>query len=185
MKNLIICLLVLLFPLLIHAGDESSVESEVRAAAADFNDAYATNDLERYFSYYADDAVVYFFGERQDLEKYGRTWNEYMKAGGGVEKNELSEKIFQVLPGGKAVIASYFVHNEDEKSDVQAYETEVWQKIEGEWKVVNLHYTEQRLVDESAPRPTARAAGRLDGTVAAHGSKPGGSSLGPRLPVHQ
>ena len=148
-KNLIICLLVLLFPLLIHAGDESSVESEVRAAAADFNDAYATNDLERYFSYYADDAVVYFFGERQDLEKYGRTWNEYMEAGGGVEKNELSDKIFQVLPGGKAVIASYFAHNitrspEGEKSDVQAYETEVWQKIDGEWKVVNLHYTEQR-----------------------------------------
>jgi ketosteroid isomerase-like protein len=147
-KGLIICLVVLLVPLLNHAGDEISVENEVRAAAADFNDAYATNDVERYFGYYADDAVVYFFGARQDMKKYARTWSELMKAGGGVEKNELSEKIFQVLPGGKAVIASYFVHNitrspEGEKSDARAYETEVWQKIDGEWKVVNLHYTEQ------------------------------------------
>jgi len=148
MKSLMICLVVLFLPLLTHAGDESSVESEVRAAAADFNDAYTTNDVERYFSYYADDAVVYFFGKRQDMKEYGRTWKEYMEAGGGVEKNELSEKIFQVLPGGKAVIASYFVHNitrspESERSDVKAYETEVWQKIDGEWKVVNLHYTLQ------------------------------------------
>jgi ketosteroid isomerase-like protein len=147
-KGLIVCLVVLLVPLLTHAGDESSVESEVRAAAADFNDAYATNDVERYFSYYADDAVVYFYGERQDLKKYHKTWSEFMEAAGGVEKNELSEKIFQVLPGGKAVVASYFVHNitrspEGKRSEAQAYETEVWQKIDGEWKVVNLHYTEQ------------------------------------------
>ena len=149
MKGLIICLVVLFVPLVIHAGDESSVESEVRAAAADFNDAYATNDVERYFSYYADDAVVYFFGARQDIEKYAKSWSEFMEAGGGVEKNELSGKIFQVLPGGKAVVASYFVHNitrspEGEKSDALAYETEVWQEIDGEWKIVNLHYTERQ-----------------------------------------
>ena len=135
MKGLTICLAVLLLPLLIHAGDESSVESEARAAAADFNDAYATNDVERYFSYYADDAVVYFFGKRQDIREYAKTWSKFMEAGGGVEKNELSEKIFQVLPGGKAAVA--------EKSDARAYETEVWQKIDGEWKIVNLHYTEK------------------------------------------
>ena len=36
--------------------------------------------------------------------------------------------------------------------------------------------------DESPPGPPARAAGRLDGVVATDGLKPGGSSLGPRLP---
>jgi len=148
-KGLIVCLVVLLVPILTHAGDASSIESGVRAAAADFNDAYATNDVERYFSYYADDAVVYFFGKRQDLKEYARTGSEYMEAGGGVEKNELSGKIFQVLPGGKAAVASYFVHNisrspEGERSDVRAYETEVWQKIDGAWKIVNLHYTEHQ-----------------------------------------
>jgi ketosteroid isomerase-like protein len=159
-KNLIICLIVVLLPLLTHAGDKSSVESEIRAAAADFNDAYATNDVARYFSYYADDAVVYFFGQRQDMKEYERGWNELMKAGGGVEKNELSQKIFQVLPGGKAAVASYFVHNvtrspEGEKSDARAYETEVWQKIEGEWKIVNLHYTEHPA-DQGSGDPEAQ-----------------------------
>ncbi|HSG97109.1 MAG TPA: nuclear transport factor 2 family protein [Woeseiaceae bacterium] len=147
MKNLVVCLTILLLPLGAYAGDESSAEAEVRAAAADFNDAYATNDLDRYFSYYAKDAVVYWYGERQDLGAYYKEWKELIESGGGVEKNELSREIFQVVPGGKAVIASYFVHNvtklaDGEVSEAGYYESEVWAKKDGEWKVVNLHYSE-------------------------------------------
>lgn len=127
------------------AGDD--VESEVRAAAADFNDAYETNDLERYFSYYADDAVVYWYGARQDLGAYYDEWQALIEGGGGVETNELSQEVFQVLPGGNTVIASYFVYNvtrsaDGEKTAANYYESEVWQKTEGEWKVVNMHYSE-------------------------------------------
>ena len=152
MKNLVVCLAIVLLPLGTYAGDESSAESEVRAAAADFNDAYATNDLDRYFGHYAKDAVVYWYGERQDLDAYYKEWQELIESGGGVETNEASQEIFQVLPGGKAVVASYFITNvtrypEGETIAGNFYETEVWQKIGGEWKVINLHYTEILPVD--------------------------------------
>ena len=152
MKNLVICVAILVLPLVTYAGDGKSAESEVRAAAADFNDAYMTNDIERYFSYYADDAVVYWFGERQDMSAYHDEWKAMIEAGGGVETNEVSQEVFQILPGGKAAVASYFVHNVTRDAEGEAvagnfYETEVWQKMDGEWKVINLHYTEIVPVD--------------------------------------
>jgi hypothetical protein len=51
------------------------------------------------------------------------------------------------LLGGKAAVASSFVDNSTRSPDgdvrtVRAYESIVWQKIDGEWKVVSLHYNE-------------------------------------------
>ena len=147
MKRVFICLSILCLPLAVTAGDATGAEDEVRAASADFNDAYETNDIGRYFGYYAEDAVVWWFGERQDMAAYRKEWEALIEAGGGVEENDVSDEIFQVLPGGKAVIASYFVHNvtrsaDGEKTTAKAYESEVWVKNDGKWKVVSLHYSE-------------------------------------------
>ena len=145
MRKLIACLTVLVLPLSAAAGDDA--RSEVEAASTAFNKAYATNDVATYMGFYAEGAVVYWFGERQDLAAYHEEWAAMIEAGGGVEVNELSDKIFQVLPGGEVVIASYFVDNttrspDGEKTSARAYESEVWQKIDGHWKVVSLHYSE-------------------------------------------
>lgn len=147
MKQLITLILVLCLPFAAFAGDHDAIEKEVRAAAEDFNDAYETNDLERYFSYYADGAVLYWSGERQEVGAYYDEWRAMIEAGGGVEKNELSDAVFQVLAGGNVVVASYFIHNvtrspDGTRSEADYYESEVWQKIDGMWKVVNLHYSE-------------------------------------------
>ena len=68
-------------------------------------------------------------------------------AGGGVELNEMSDLVIQVMPSGEVAIATSFIYNqtrspEGEVSTVKAFETDVWQKIDGEWKVVSLHYSE-------------------------------------------
>lgn len=54
----------------------------------------------------APDAMVYFFGARQDLSAYHEEW-----ADGSV-------------------------------STARAFESEVWQKVGDDWKIVNLHYSE-------------------------------------------
>ena len=59
----------------------------------------------------------------------------------------MSDLQVQVLPGGEAAVATYFVDNEPVSPDgsvaaARAFETDVWQKIDGEWKIVSLHYTE-------------------------------------------
>jgi ketosteroid isomerase-like protein len=147
MKKILTFLVATLVPFLVMAGHHGPVEAEVTGALKAFNKAYADNEVDSYFSYYADGAVVYFYGARQDVAAYHDEWAEMVRAGGGVEKNELSDIRVQVMPSGDVAVATYFVDYrlrmpDGEVSTSKAFESEVWQKIDGEWKVVTLHYSE-------------------------------------------
>ena len=144
MKKLLTCLLVLLLP--IASGAQQPAEAEVREAVKAWNGAYASNESETYFGYYVADATLYFYGMRQDLAAYHDEWTEMIKAGGGVEVYDLSDVQVRMLPGN-AAIANYFVdyriRNADGSvSEGRAFETDIWQKIDGAWRVVGLHYSE-------------------------------------------
>ena len=147
MKKILTCLVASLIPFLAMAGHHGPAEADVTGMVKAFNKAYADNEVDSYFSYYADDAVVYFYGARQDLAAYHDEWAALVDAGGAVEKNELSDIRIQVMPGGEVAVATYFVdyrlrEPDGNVSTSKAFESEVWQKIDGEWKIVNLHYSE-------------------------------------------
>jgi ketosteroid isomerase-like protein len=146
MKKLLTCLAAVLITIPALAEHHNSTEAEMYAAVKAFNTAYATNDVEGYFNHYADDAMLYFYGARQDVAAYHEEWSAMVKAGGGVEKNEISDVNVQMLQGDTVAVASYFVDNrsrsaEGETSSEKAFEMDVWQKIDGEWKIVSLHYS--------------------------------------------
>lgn len=147
MRRMLACIVVLLIPFVSLAEQHGVLEAEVRETVKAFNSAYADDEVEDYFSYYADDALVYFYGTRQDLAAYHDEWAAMVEAGGTVEKNELSDLRVQVMPGGNVAVATYFVDYrlrtpDGESSASRAFESEVWQKIDGAWKIVNLHYSE-------------------------------------------
>jgi ketosteroid isomerase-like protein len=147
MKKLLTCLVAVLIAIPTMAEHHKSAEAEVYAAINAFNDAYATNDVEGYFGHYTDDATLYFSGARQKVADYHEEWTALVDAGGGVEKNDESDVRVQLMPGGETAVATYFIDNasrspEGETSVTKAFETAVWQKIDGEWKIVSLHYTE-------------------------------------------
>lgn len=147
MTKIMTCVAAVLISFSAVADQHSAVEAEVRAAVKAFNGTYASNDVDGYFSHYADDAMLYFYGARQMVSAYHEEWAAMVDAGGAVEKNELSDIQVRVLPGGNAAVASYFIdyrlRTPDGKvSGAKAFETDVWQKIDGAWKVVSLHYTE-------------------------------------------
>ena len=147
MKKILTCVIALLVPLVSMAEHHGPLEAEVRDTVKAFNSAYANDEVEAYFSYYADDAMVYFFGARQDLAAYHDEWAAMVEAGGTVEKNELSDIRVQVMPGGDVAVATYFVDYRLRTQDGEifaskAFESEVWRKIDDEWKIVNLHYSE-------------------------------------------
>jgi ketosteroid isomerase-like protein len=53
----------------------------------------------------------------------------------------------QVLPGGDVAASTAFIDNitrspDGSKDAIRAVETDAWQKIDGKWKVISLHYTE-------------------------------------------
>ena len=126
-----------------HHGSENE---DLHAAIKAFDHAYATNDVETYFSFYDDDATVYFYGARQDITAYHELWTAMMEAGGGVELNEMSDLQVQVMPSGDVAIATSFIDNrtrapDGTKSTSKAFETDVWQKIDGQWKIISLHHS--------------------------------------------
>jgi len=126
-----------------HGG----IVDEIKAAEKAFNGAYESNDYETYFGHYTEDATLFFFGARQKVSDYYDEWKAMIEAGGGVDKYEMSDIQVQVMPGNEVAIATYFIvgtsHTPDgESATVNAFETDTWQKIDGAWKVVSLHYSE-------------------------------------------
>ncbi len=147
MKRIMMIWLAVCLPLAAFGDQHDDVDAEIAALVQGFNDAYATNDLDGYFGYYTDDVSLSFFGMRQDVAAYGEEWQAMIAAGGGVEQNDLSDIRIQVMPGGETAVATYFIDNKSRARDgevasAKAFETDVWQKIDGEWKIVSLHYTE-------------------------------------------
>ncbi len=147
MRKLLTCLVAVLITTSAMAEHHSSAEAEIYAAVEAFNGAYATNDVEGYFGHYADDATLYFYGARQTVAAYHEEWSAMVDAGGTVEKNDTSDVKVQVMPSADVAIATYFLDNairspEGETAIARAFETDVWQMIDDEWKVVSLHYTE-------------------------------------------
>ena len=147
MNKIMICLVAALISFSAMADQHGAADAAVRNAVKAFNGAYASNKVEDYFSDYTDDAMLYWDGARQKVSAYHEGWTELIAAGGAVEKNELSDIQVKVMLGGNAAVASYFIdyrlrEPEGEVFATKAFETDVWQKIDGAWKVVSLHYTE-------------------------------------------
>ena len=147
MKKILSFFAIALLSFSTMAGHHDSAQAEVTAAAKAFNTAYATNDVDTYFGFYTEDAVLFFYGARQPVAAYRKEWTASIEAGGGVEKNETSDVHIQMMPSGDVAVVSSFVDNRTrseggETSTVKAYETEIWQKIDGKWRVVGLHYSE-------------------------------------------
>lgn len=147
MKKLMMCLLVALIPLSALAAHHESVEAKIQALEEAFNGAYASNNVETYFGYYTKDSALYFFGARQPVAAYLEEWSATVASGGGYENYDLSDMRIQVMPGDSVAIATYFVDATSRSPDgeltaLRAFETDIWQKIDGKWKVVNMHYSD-------------------------------------------
>ncbi|MBT3623342.1 MAG: hypothetical protein HN526_04525, partial [Gammaproteobacteria bacterium] len=64
-----------------HDIEQGAENADLHAAIKAFDHAYANNDVEKYFSFYAEDATVYFSGARQDIAAYHKLWIGLIEAG--------------------------------------------------------------------------------------------------------
>ena len=147
MKKIVLILAAFFIAPSLYADDQDASAEAVRKASEAFNIAYETNDVEGYFDLYEENAMIYFYGERWTVSDYYDYWkNNMVGAGGGVEKNATSNMQIKVAPGGNTVIISFYIDNrsrspEGEINEEKGYETEVWSKVNGEWKIIALHYS--------------------------------------------
>ena len=148
MKNFLI-ILTTMFIFTSASADHhhSTAAAEVRNATDAFNLAYETNDVDGYFDMYAENAMLYFYGDRWEVSTYYDYWKDSMiGAGGGVEKNTATDIQVKVTPDGNTAVVGAFIENrsrspEGDINEEKGYETEVWSKIDGVWKIISLHYS--------------------------------------------
>ena len=124
-----------------------AASDEIKKLEQEMNDAYAANDLAKYFGYYADDLTQWLPEGRTDLPAYRKSWTAYIGAGAKIQAVKLSDLHIQVDPSGDAAVASYLLHvttrEKDGKISEGDYrESDVWFKRGGNWRVVFLHYSE-------------------------------------------
>ncbi len=132
------------------AAAQPAAAAEIEKLEVAFNGAYERNNLDEYFSYYADDATLWFESGRVKLEDYKKDWYALIKGGGGVEKNALSDMRVQLSPAGDAAIATYALdvltrQADGKKTKEKALETDVWFKRDGKWKLVHVHYNSKEV----------------------------------------
>ena len=132
-------------------------EAEVRAALMDFAASYGKNDVEKYFSYYADDLITWWpGGRRMEKETYHKSWAENVAKGGGNTTAEVTDLKIHVAPSGDAAVTSYLlkvqIKNGPPTRQTAEYQmSPTWFKRNGKWQVVHLQFSTR-----TPPAPPAR-----------------------------
>lgn len=123
-----LCALLLLgLPALANAG----AKADIQRLEQEFNAAYAANDLDKYFGYYSDDAVLWFPEGRTDVPSYRKMWTEYIHGGAKLQSATLSDTHIKLSPQGDTAIASYALRVKtleanQKVTDETFQETDVW-----------------------------------------------------------
>ena len=128
------------------AARAASTGDQIRQLETDFNAAYAKNDLPTYFSYYADDFRGLFPDGPTTLDAYRKEWTASVKAGNVLVAFTYTDMQVQVSPSEDAAVATYRatanMHYVGKAPvDEKYFETDVWFKRGGVWKVVEVHYS--------------------------------------------
>jgi len=58
----------------------------------------------------------------------------------------MSDLQVQVMPSGDVAISTSFIDNRTRSPDgttstTRAFESDIWQKIDGKWKIISLHHS--------------------------------------------
>ena len=121
--------------------------TDIRQLETDFNAAYAANDFDKYFGFYADDAIFWFPEGRTDVPKYKKEWSEFLKSGAAIKAGTLSDMHIHFSPKGDTAVASYVLHLTTQEANKTVHtedhqETDVWFKGTDGWKIAHVHYSD-------------------------------------------
>jgi ketosteroid isomerase-like protein len=127
------------------AADTATTEQEIARLEQVWNDAYGANDLPKYFSYYSENPILVFYNKRTTLADYRKMWAEATKTE-PVESAKVSDLKVQIDPTGDTATASYQLdvrtrHPDGKTTLEHAFETDVWSKLKGQWRVCAVHYS--------------------------------------------
>lgn len=119
-------------------------EDEVRQAVNAKLAAYASTDVDKYFSSYASNmSLCCSDGGWWSRSGYYAMWKDLVAKGGGNSKAAAVDLRLQASPEADVVIASYqmpITSRGQNPQDMQFNMTEVWVKTDGRWQVHALQF---------------------------------------------
>lgn len=145
-----------------NAAAQKKAEREVTQAVHELNAAYASEDVDKYFSYYAENMdKCCGRGGWDTKQNYYKTWKEMVASGNGLAKAEARDLRVQVSPKGDAAIAAFKLHCERLKTaegqspTITYHMTQVWMHRNGKWEISNITYMEVQDPERAGPATVA------------------------------
>jgi ketosteroid isomerase-like protein len=128
-------------------ASDPSVESQILTLEKGVNEAYARNDLPRYFAYYAEDFRGLFPEGITNKADYVKSWTAYINGGSKIVDFTWSNMVITVSAAGDAAVASYHAvatsKEPTKPPTAEKYdETDVWFKRNGTFELVEVQYSD-------------------------------------------
>jgi len=129
----------------ISDNERARIEAEILELESQLDKAYESNDLDKYWSFYADDITQFWDSGRVTLEQYKKEWTALIEGGGGVVESRTEDVRVRVSPMGDAAVvtSSIFARYrgpDGAESAGQYYETDIWFLRDGRWTMVHYHW---------------------------------------------
>ncbi len=136
--------------------ERASVEREIFALEDRLDLAYRENDLETYWSFYAEDLTQIWDTGYVSLEQYKRDWTALVAGGGGVVDSHTKNMRIRVGPSGDTAVVTYLMiaryrGTNGNETEGRFYETDVWFRRDGRWQLVHYHFSSAAEAISGAP----------------------------------
>ena len=141
-------------PAPISDNERAMIEAEILELESQLDKVYQSNDLDKYWSFYADDLTQFWDSGRVTLEQYRKDWTALIEAGGGVVETRTEDVQIKVSPMGDAAVVTYPIFAryrgpDGTESANQYYETDVWFLRDGRWTMVHYHFSSAAEQEDS------------------------------------
>lgn len=118
--------------------------NELRNIMLRLPEIYRQGDIDGYLSHYASDITANFSGTLLNFDE-ARAFLKSLFAGNGKTLSfEIGEPQIQFSENEEAAIVRYpwrerFLFGDGRETDTEYYETDVWYRRNGEWKIAHVH----------------------------------------------
>lgn len=117
---------------------------ELRNTLRRLPDIYRAGDISAYLAHYAPDISAYFSGILMSSEEARKFITSLFEGNGKTLDFQMGDPQVQFSESEEAAIVRYpwrehFRYGDGRETDTEYYETDVWFRRNGEWKIVNIH----------------------------------------------
>jgi ketosteroid isomerase-like protein len=148
-----------------YPEDVGSAADQVRELHVKRGEAWVRNEVETYLSFYWEDAVLFTVDERISWPQLQERLHSLLKGGGGALMIDLPPADDIVISSQCDAATTIFAWRARSRSidgavsERSYFETDVWYRRNGMWKIIRMHLTRLSLTPVLPPSPASSPHG--------------------------